>query len=356
MLGSVLLHGGIAVGVALGAAAVFAAASETGDGTSRPLFDFTAADAAQGWRAVNDGVMGGVSTGTVHITKEHALRFAGTLSLENNGGFASIWSAGRARDLRDFDGLHVRVRGDGRRYWSTMRTDFPIAAGSYRREFGTTPETWIEVFLPFAEYGASSYGQPVAGAPVMNRSHVAALGFLLADKKAGPFMLDVAWIKAYKGAPVVRQLKPGDGAPEFTLRAQDGKAVRLADYRGRKLLLYFYPKADTPGCTKQACSVRDATEELKKLVLSVVGASPDTPEDQKKFDAKYGLGFPLLADADRNIARLYGAVSVRDVAGKTSESVVRSAFLIDEKGAIAATWYKVDPVAMVPQVQEALGR
>jgi peroxiredoxin len=349
-----LTCGAIALAIVLGAIAGSAFASDAGDSHARPLFDFAAADAAQAWRAVNDGVMGGVSTGEARVTEEHTLRFAGTLSLENDGGFASIWSAGPARDLQEFDGLYIRARGDGRRYRLTVRTDFPIAAGSYRREFGTTPETWIEVFLPFAEFEASSYGRPVAGAPPLNRARVASIGFLLADKKAGPFALEVAWIKAHRGVPLVRELKPGDKAPEFALLAQDGKATRLAAHRGHKLLLYFYPKADTPGCTTQACSVRDSIEELKKLDLAVIGASPDRPEDQKKFDEKYGLDFPLLADPDKNVARLYGAVAPRIVDGKLVESIIRSAFLLDEKGVIAATWYKVDPIAMVPEARKAL--
>ena len=91
------------------------------------------------------------------------------------------------------------------------------------------------------------------------------------------------------------KLNPGDQAPPFALKDQEGKLVSLAAFHGKKLLLYFYPKADTPGCTKQACSVRDARQDLADLGLAVVGVSPDDPGRQKKFDGKYGLGFPLLA-------------------------------------------------------------
>ena len=95
------------------------------------------------------------------------------------------------------------------------------------------------------------------------------------------------------------RLKPGDAAPEFQLTDQHGQTVRLADFGGGKLLIYFYPKAATPGCTRQACSIRDAREELVDLGLAVVGISPDQPARQQKFDDKYNLAFPLLADPGR---------------------------------------------------------
>ena len=101
------------------------------------------------------------------------------------------------------------------------------------------------------------------------------------------------------------RLKPGDAAPEFQLPDQHGQTVRLAD-GGGKLLIYFYPKADTPGCTRQACSIRDAREELRDLGLTVVGISPDAPARQQKFDDKYNLSFPLLADPDHRVAEAYG--------------------------------------------------
>src|SRR5512145_320559 len=101
-------------------------------------------------------------------------------------------------------------------------------------------------------------------------------------------------------------LSPGDPAPGFELMDQNGKAVKLTDFKGRKLLLYFYPKADTPGCTRQACSVRDARMELADLGLAVVGISPDKPERQQKFDLKFGLAFPLLSDPEHQAATAYG--------------------------------------------------
>ncbi len=149
-------------------------------------------------------------------------------------------------------------------------------------------------------------------------------------------------------------LKRGDNAPNFNLTDQDGNAVKLSDFRGKKLLVYFYPKAGTSGCTKQACSVRDADAELSKLKVAAVGISPDLPDQQKKFDDKNGLGFPLLSDSDHTVANAYGAWGEKSMYGKKYEGVIRSAFLIDEKGKIVQAWYKVKPLETVPKVLEAL--
>ena len=146
----------------------------------------------------------------------------------------------------------------------------------------------------------------------------------------------------------------GDKAPAFTLLDQKGKKVKLSDFKGRKLLLYFYPKADTPGCTKQACNVRDAREDLTTAGVAAVGISPDPPAKQQKFDTKHGLGFPLLADEDHKVAEAYGAWGEKSMYGKKYMGIIRSAFLIDEKGKIAAAWYKVSPKDTVPKALAAL--
>jgi peroxiredoxin Q/BCP len=142
-------------------------------------------------------------------------------------------------------------------------------------------------------------------------------------------------------------LKAGDPAPSFSLLDQAGEVVGLSDFAGRKLLVYFYPAADTPGCTTQSCAVRDAREDLSSLGVDVVGISPDVPEDQKKFDQKFGLGFPLLADTDHSVAEAY------DVWG---EKIIRSSFLIGEDGRIEHAWYKVSPKDTVPNARAALAR
>jgi peroxiredoxin Q/BCP len=153
---------------------------------------------------------------------------------------------------------------------------------------------------------------------------------------------------------IMAKLNVGDKAPSFSLSDQDGKKVSLSDFKGRKLLLYFYPKADTPGCTKQGCSIRDASKELKKLDVAAVGISPDEPSRQKKFDDKYSLGFPLLSDPDHKVARAYGAWGKKSMYGKTYEGIIRSSFVIDETGKIIQASYKVKPLDTVPNATEAL--
>jgi peroxiredoxin Q/BCP len=150
------------------------------------------------------------------------------------------------------------------------------------------------------------------------------------------------------------RLNPGDAAPEFNLPDQHGNPVSLRDLRGRKVLLYFYPKADTPGCTRQACSIRDAREDLRDLGLAVVGISPDEPAAQQKFDDKYGLAFPLLADPDHRVAEAYGVWGEKNLYGKKSMGIIRSSFLVDAAGKIVKAWYGVKPEDTVPKAKEAL--
>jgi peroxiredoxin Q/BCP len=149
-------------------------------------------------------------------------------------------------------------------------------------------------------------------------------------------------------------LKPGDAAPPFSLLNQDGNPVTLTDFAGRRLLLYFYPKADTPGCTKQACSVRDHRADLAELGIGVVGISPDSPERQKQFDEKYGLGFPLLSDADHRVAEAYGVWGEKSMYGKLLHGITRSSFLVDARGVLTHVWYRVKPEDTVARAREAL--
>jgi peroxiredoxin Q/BCP len=152
----------------------------------------------------------------------------------------------------------------------------------------------------------------------------------------------------------VSELEVGARAPAFTLSDQDGRKVKLSDFKGKRLVVYFYPKADTPGCTTQSCSVRDALPDLKKLKTAVVGVSPDTSQKQAKFDAKYDLGFPLLADTDHEVAEKWGVWGEKSMYGKKYMGIVRSAFVVDEHGKIAAAFYKVSPKDTVPKVTAAL--
>jgi peroxiredoxin Q/BCP len=136
-------------------------------------------------------------------------------------------------------------------------------------------------------------------------------------------------------------LKQGDKAPPIALKDQSGQTVKLSGFKGRKVLVYFYPKADTPGCTTQACGLRDILGRIGDT--AVVGISPDPPAKQAKFDTKYGLGFPLLADEDHKVAEAYGVWGEKSMYGRKYMGIERSAFLIDEKGKLAEVWYKVSP-------------
>ena len=149
-------------------------------------------------------------------------------------------------------------------------------------------------------------------------------------------------------------LKPGDKAPAFTLLDQSGAKVKLSDFKGRKVLVYFYPKADTPGCTQQACGLRDAISGGQVGDTAVIGISPDAPGKQQKFDTKYSIGFPLLADEDHAVADAYGVWGEKSMYGKKYFGIVRSAFLIDEKGKIAEAWYKVSPKDTVGNLLKSL--
>jgi len=149
-------------------------------------------------------------------------------------------------------------------------------------------------------------------------------------------------------------LKVGDKAPEFELPDQTGKRIKLADFRGRKLLIYFYPKANTPGCTKQACSIRDSKAELLRAGVAYLGISPDDPGAQEKFDKKYGLNFPLLSDEDHKVAEAYGVWGEKSMYGKKYMGIIRSSFLIDEAGKIQQAWYNIKPEDTVPRALEAI--
>jgi peroxiredoxin Q/BCP len=136
-------------------------------------------------------------------------------------------------------------------------------------------------------------------------------------------------------------LKAGDPAPDFALPDQHGNTVRLSDLRGRKVLVYFFPKADTPGCTAQSCGLRDVSDQIG--ATAIVGISRDEPSAQKKFDEKYNLGFTLLSDEDHAVADAYGAWGERSMYGKQYMGIIRSAFLIDEEGKVAEAWPRISP-------------
>jgi peroxiredoxin Q/BCP len=149
-------------------------------------------------------------------------------------------------------------------------------------------------------------------------------------------------------------LEAGDLAPPFSLLDQRGSTVRLEQFRGRKVLVYFYPEADTPGCTTQSCAIRDHVQDLAEMGTDVVGISPDLPDKQLAFDERYGLGFPLLSDPDHAIAEAWGAWGEKTREGATFEDIIRSSFLVDESGRIERAWYAVKPADTVPNALAAL--
>lgn len=151
-------------------------------------------------------------------------------------------------------------------------------------------------------------------------------------------------------------LSAGDTAPDFALPDQSGRVVRLSDLRGRRVLVYFYPKADTPGCTTQSCAVRDARSDFEGLEVDVLGIAPSAVEEQAAFDTKFSLGFPLLSDPDHAVAEAYGTWGERSLYGKTYMGIIRSSFLIDPEGRIEDAWYKVSPKDTVPKALAAMGR
>ena len=150
------------------------------------------------------------------------------------------------------------------------------------------------------------------------------------------------------------QLQVGDPAPDFTAVTDEGKTVKLSDYRGKRVVVYFYPKDDTPGCTTQACSFRDNYVQLEERNAVVLGISPDDQMSHQKFKMKFNLPFTLLVDEDHAITDAYGAWGEKTSFGKTSMGVIRSQVVIDEHGKVAATKYNVKPDESVPNVLDAL--
>ena len=180
---------------------LFLGAYVMADDTPRVLFEFTGADAAKEWQTVNDGVMGGVSEGKFKITDAKTLEFFGNLSLENNGGFASVRTKAKKLGLEKGDTLVAKVRGDAREYSLNLYVNKPLVAFSYRATVATKKNEWIQVKVPLDKFEATSFGRPVLDAGPVNPTEVNALGFLLGDKKAGPFKLEVEWIKVVRAAP-----------------------------------------------------------------------------------------------------------------------------------------------------------
>jgi len=147
-------------------------------------------------------------------------------------------------------------------------------------------------------------------------------------------------------------LAVGDKAPAISLLDQHGATVKLSSFKGRRVLVYFYPKADTPGCTTQSCLLRDIAGDIGDT--AILGISPDLPAKQLKFDEKYSLGFPLLADTEHTVSEAYGVWGEKKNYGRTYLGIIRSAFLIDEKAKLEQVWFKVSPKDTPTKLLKAL--
>ena len=154
--------------------------------------------------------------------------------------------------------------------------------------------------------------------------------------------------------PQTPRLEVGDKAPTFSLPDADGNTVKLSDYKGRRVIVYFYPAAATPGCTKQACDFRDSLSALNGAGLDVIGISPDKPAKLAKFRDDQNLTFPLLSDPDRKVLTAWGAYGEKTMYGKTVQGVIRSTFVIDEKGKIAEARYNVKAAHTTTFIEKAL--
>lgn len=151
------------------------------------------------------------------------------------------------------------------------------------------------------------------------------------------------------------KLQPGDQAPDFTATDENGKTISLADFKGKKLILFFYPKDNTPGCTAEACNLRDNYQMLKEKGFELLGVSPDGAASHQKFKEKFNLPFPLLADTDKAVLKAYGAWGPKSMYGKLFDGVNRSTFVIDENGRIAQVFTKVKTGDHTKQILEAMG-
>lgn len=149
-------------------------------------------------------------------------------------------------------------------------------------------------------------------------------------------------------------LEIGDKAPVFTVLDQDGKKVKLSDYKGKKVILYFYPAASTPGCTKEACDFNDNLNPFKKAGYTVLGISPDAPAKLLKFKENQALNFSLLSDSDLEVHKTYGAYGTKSMYGRSYEGVIRSTFAIDEKGKVSLALYNVKATGHVSMLRKLL--
>lgn len=168
------------------------------------------------------------------------------------------------------------------------------------------------------------------------------------------FYIEAKKNKRAEGGITVSELQIGQPVPEFTLEASGGQEISLSDYRGKKVVLYFYPKDSTPGCTQEACDFRDSSAAYEQKGAVVLGISPDPVKSHDKFAQKYELSFPLLSDPDHAVAEAFGVWQLKKMYGKEYEGIVRSTFLIDEEGILIKAWNKVKVKGHTEEVFAAL--
>lgn len=168
------------------------------------------------------------------------------------------------------------------------------------------------------------------------------------------FYIEAKKNKVAEGGITVSELQIGQPVPEFTLEASGGQEISLSDYRGKKVVLYFYPKDSTPGCTQEACDFRDSLAAYEQKGAVVLGISPDPVKSHDKFAQKYELSFPLLSDPDHAVAEAFGVWQLKKMYGKEYEGIVRSTFLIDEEGILIKAWNKVKVKGHTEEVFAAL--
>jgi uncharacterized surface protein with fasciclin (FAS1) repeats len=239
---------------------VFGSLGIAAEPVSKPVADFSNAAATQKWLSVNDNVMGGVSEGVFRITEDKTLEFSGKISLENQGGFASIRTRSADLGLDGYDTIALRVKGDGRTYYLDLRTSTLFAAASYRAPLKTQKDTWQEIRIPLKDFEYAAFGTRIPTPETLRANKVQSVGFTLADKQAGPFRLEVAWIRGEKGAaadgPAASTQPVGSAGPkdivdtavaagQFKTLVAAVKAAGLVDaLKGKGPLTVFAPNDD----------------------------------------------------------------------------------------------------------------
>jgi NADH dehydrogenase [ubiquinone] 1 alpha subcomplex assembly factor 1 len=268
-------------------------------GDELALYDFDAGAANANWPAVNDGVMGGRSLGASRVLDSGVLEFYGSLSLANNGGFASIRSRGAVMDLQAYDGVLLRVRGDGRTYSLSVRTDLVVPAGAYYADLDTEPGVWRTFFVPFDAFVARSFGQELSSAPPLNRAVVRSVGFILADKQEGLFSLEVDWLRAVqvKAAQSANSESPGLAGTGHGLEERSAAAA-LID-RAISIGVPLFNEGNVEGCAATyeiaieslLALSRDSLPEacLPRLQQGLAEASESSDPRQRAWNLRHAL-------------------------------------------------------------------